>query len=73
MSEPTYFAQVNKENIVTDVRVVSAKYMAENSELYVGEWVQTYIDVAGKTYAGLGYTYDPATDNFYAPITVVNP
>jgi hypothetical protein len=73
MIEQTYFAQIDDENIVIDVRVVSAEYMAENPELYVGEWVQTYIDVANKTYAGLGYTYDPATDNFYAPITVVNP
>jgi hypothetical protein len=73
MSEQTYFAQIDTENIVTDVRVVSAEYMAENPELYVGEWVQTYIGVADKTYAAIGYTYDAATENFYAPIPVVNP
>jgi len=73
MSKQTYFAQIDNENIVIDVRVVDAKYIAQNPNFYPGTWVETYIDVEGKTYAALGYTYDPATDNFYAPITVVNP
>ena len=73
MSESTYFAQIDDENIVIDVRVVDAEYIAQNPNLYPGTWVETYIDVEGKTYAALGYTYDAATDNFYAPIPVVNP
>jgi hypothetical protein len=73
MTEPTYFAQIDEENEVTDVRVVSAEYMAENPELYPGVWIQTYIGVEGKTYAAVGYIYDYATDNFYAPLPVVNP
>ena len=69
----TYFAQIDSNNIVTDVRVVSAEYMSANPELYPGTWVQTYIDDSNKTYAGIGYTYDYATDNFYAPIAPIEP
>jgi len=65
MSEQTYFAQIDSENIVIDVRVVSAEYMAENPELYTGQWVQTYIGIAGKTYAAIGYLWN-GTD-FVAP------
>ena len=64
----TYFAQIDDQNIVIDVRVVDAEYMAENPELYPGVWIQTYVDDPNKTYAGIGYTYDYPTDNFYAPI-----
>jgi hypothetical protein len=29
--------------------------------------VQTFIDTAGKNYAGIGYTYDAVNENFIAP------
>jgi hypothetical protein len=61
----TYFAQV-VDGVVTDVRVVSAEYMAENPDRYPGTWVETFIDVAGKTYAGVGYTWN-GTD-FVPPV-----
>ena len=61
----TYFAQV-VDGIVTDVRVVSAEFMAENPDRYPGTWVETFIGVAGKTYAGVGFTWD-GTD-FVAPV-----
>jgi hypothetical protein len=61
----TYFAQVT-DGIVTDVRVVSAEYMAENPDRYQGEWIETFIGVEGKTYAGIGYTWN-GTD-FVAPV-----
>ena len=64
MSEQ-YFAQVT-DGIVTDVRVVSAEFMVANPERYEGEWVETFIDVEGKTYAGIGYTWN-GTD-FVAPV-----
>lgn len=60
-----YFAQVT-DGVVTDVRVVTAEFMAANPERYQGEWVETFIGVEGKTYAGLGYTWN-GTD-FVAPI-----
>jgi len=61
----TYFAQVT-DGIVTDVRVVTAEFMAANPDRYEGEWHETFIGVEGKTYAGIGYTWD-GTD-FVAPI-----
>ena len=62
----TYFAQVT-DGIVTDVRVVSADFMAANPDRYPGTWVETFIGVEGKTYAGLGYTWN-GTD--FVPPTV---
>ena len=61
----TYFAQV-VDGVVTDVRVVSAEFMAENPDRYPGTWVETFIGVAGKTYAGVGYTWNGT--NFVAPV-----
>jgi hypothetical protein len=40
--------------------------MAENPERYLGEWHETFVGVEGKTYAGIGYTWN-GTD-FVAPI-----
>ena len=40
--------------------------MAENPERYTGTWVETFIGT-NKTYAGLGYTYDYATQDFLPP------
>ena len=65
MSIEQYFAQVT-DGVVTDVRVVSAEFMAANPERYQGEWIETFIGVEGKTYAGLGYTWN-GTD-FVPPV-----
>ena len=62
-----YFAQLNDDNVVIDVHVVTAEFMAENPERYTGVWVETFYDVPGKTYAGINYTYDAATQDFVAP------
>ena len=69
----TYFAQINGNNIVTDIAVVSAEFMAANPDRYTGIWVETFFDTAGKTYAGIGYTYDAVLDEFVAPPTPVAP
>ena len=61
-----YFAQITN-GIVTNVAVVTAEFMAANPERYQGEWVETFFDTAGKTYAGIGYIYDPATKDFLEP------
>lgn len=61
----TYFAQV-VDGVVTDVRVVSAEFMAENPDRYPGTWVETFIGVAGKTYAGVGFTWNGA--DFVPPV-----
>jgi hypothetical protein len=60
-----YFAQVT-DGIVTKVAVVTAEFMAANPERYQGEWIETFIGVQGKTYAGIGYTWN-GTD-FVAPV-----
>lgn len=67
MSVPQYFAQIDANNIVVNVAVVTAAFMAENLDRYQGTWVETFVDVPTKTYAGIGYTYDAATQDFTAP------
>lgn len=62
-----YFAQLDDNNVVIHVAVVTAGFMAENPDRYPGRWVETFIDTLGKTYAGVGYVYDEKTDNFYLP------
>ena len=64
-----YFAQITN-GIVTNVAVVTAEFMAANPERYQGEWVETFFDTEGKTYAGIGYTWN-GTD--FVPPPVVNP
>ena len=59
-----YFAQVT-DGVVTSVAVVSAEFMASNPDRYPGTWVETFIGVPGKTYAGVGFTWN-GTD-FVAP------
>lgn len=62
-----YFAQI-ENNLVVSVHVVTAEFMAANPERYPGEWVETFLDLPGKTYAGVGYTYDPNTKDFIEPV-----
>lgn len=62
----TYFAQVTN-GVVTDIAVTSAEFMAANPERYEGVWVETFIGVAGKTYAGAGFSYDFVTKDFREP------
>ena len=61
----TYFAQVI-DGVVTDVRVVSREFLEANPERYTGTWHETFIGVEGKTYAGIGFTWN-GTD-FVAPV-----
>lgn len=61
-----YFAQLDENNVVTAVAVVTAEFMAANPERYPGIWVETFIDDT-HTYAGTGFTYDEATQDFVAP------
>lgn len=65
--ERQYFAQLNDDNVVITVHVVTAEFMAENPERYLGVWVETFYDTPNKTYAGVGYTYDETTQDFIAP------
>jgi len=63
-----YFAQLDDNNIVTKVAVVQQDFLEANPERYTGRWVETFFDTADKTYAGIGYTYNEASQDFVAPV-----
>jgi hypothetical protein len=67
MSVPQYFAQIDENNIVTNVAVVTKTFLEANSDRYTGTWVETFVEAPGKTYAGIGYIYDPTTKDFTIP------
>ena len=64
-----YFAQIDENNVVVNVAVVTAEFMAENPDRYPGTWIETFYDLPNKTYAGIGYTWNgtdfapPPADN----------
>ncbi len=62
-----YFAQLDENNVVIDVHVVTAEFMAENPDRYPGIWVETFFDTPNKTYAGIGFTYNETTQDFEPP------
>jgi len=76
-----HFAQLNEENLVTQVIVVANQDTAnqdgvENEAIGIefctnllgGKWVQTsYNANIRKNYAGVGYKYDAALDAFIPP------
>jgi hypothetical protein len=67
MTNHQYFAQINDNNIVTDIAVVHRDFLDANPERYTGTWVETFFDLPNKTYAGIGFTYDPVAKDFTAP------
>jgi hypothetical protein len=62
-----YFAQVNEDNVVVHVSVVTADFMEANPDRYPGRWIETFFDTPGKTYAGVGFIYDEASNDFTPP------
>lgn len=76
-----HFAQLNEENIVTQVIVVANQDTADKdgveneaigiafcTNLLGGRWVQTsYNAKIRKNYAGIGYKYDADLDAFIPP------
>ena len=52
-----YFAQVTN-GFVTNVVVATAEFMAENPDRYPGDYIETFLDVPSKTYAGIGYLWN---------------
>ena len=72
----TYFAVINNTNYVTEVitgvddATIEGIPTAEWYSNFIGKTcIQTFMDNPEKTYAGIGYTYDPITNNFVAPST----
>ena len=66
-----YFAQIDNNNVVTHVAVVTREFLEANPQRYTGTWVETFFDTPGKTYAGVGFVYDPETQDFTPPITPI--
>ena len=62
-----YFAQIDANNVVTHVSVVQQDFLEANPDRYTGTWVETFVGVEGKTYAGMGFIYDSVTQDFTAP------
>ena len=67
--ERQFFAQLDDNNVVTKVKVVTREFLEANPQRYTGRWVETFFDTAGKTYAGIGFTYDEASQDFVAPVS----
>jgi hypothetical protein len=80
-----HFAEINQDNIVTQVIVVADSDCAGGQfpdsdpigaafchDLLGGTWKQTSYngDFRGR-YAGIGFTYDPELDEFIAPVAPV--
>lgn len=63
-----YFAQLDENNVVLTVHVVTSEFMVANPDRYQGVWVETFVDDPNKQYAGIGYTYSYDTQDFTAPI-----
>jgi hypothetical protein len=64
---PQYFAQIDENNICLQVHVVTRLFLEENPERYPGTWVETFVDLPNKTYAGPGFIYDPIAKDFSPP------
>lgn len=75
-----HFAQLDENNVVTQVIVVNNDVVTENGveseelgvqfceNVFGGRWKQTsYNGKIRKNYAGIGYTYRPDIDAFVAP------
>lgn len=62
-----YFAQIDANNVVTRIAVVQQDFLEANPDRYPGTWVETFFDTPGKTYAGMRFIYDPATQDFTSP------
>lgn len=78
-----HYAQIDENNIVTQVIVIDNKDTADANgvekeyigaafceRLFGGTWKQTSYNgnIRGR-YAGIGYTYDAQLDEFIAPVT----
>jgi hypothetical protein len=71
-----YYAELDENNIVKQV-ITGVPQTEQIEGIPAVEWysnftgsvcVPTFIDVPFKTYAGVGYLYDPDTEDFIQPI-----
>ena len=73
MSADQYFAEIDDNDIVIVVHVVTQEFLDDNPDRYPGMYVETFVNLPGKTYAGVGYTYDRANDDFVPPVYISQP
>jgi hypothetical protein len=79
-----HFAKLDENNVVTQVIVVSNDVLIDNGDereelgvqfcqnLFGGRWVQTSYNASFRgVFAGIGFTYDEAKDEFIAPPPVL--
>ena len=55
------YAELNTDNIVTNVIVADAEFVATQTD-------KTYVEYTDENPAGIGWTYDADLDEFIAPI-----
>lgn len=61
---PTYFAQIDNNNLVINVIVADQSFVSS----LPGTWIQTDINgISPLNYAGIGYTWNPGLNGFIAP------
>lgn len=70
--ERQFFAQLDDNNIVSDVHCVTQDFLEANPDRYQGRWVETFYNTTGKTYAGIGFIYNDETEDFDEPILEIN-
>jgi hypothetical protein len=61
-----YFAQIDENNLVVDVKVVDYDFLKNNPDRYPGRWIETFLD-SDKQYAGIGFYYNETTNDFEPP------
>jgi hypothetical protein len=59
-----HFAQINSTNTVVDVALVTKEFLEANPDRYPGTWVETWQNVDGVQFAGVGAKYNPTTKTF---------
>jgi len=64
-----HFAEINSSNEVIRVIVCDSQEWCEKK--LGGTWVRTFYSTFGKTYAGVGYFYDPELEDFIAPVSPI--
>lgn len=70
-----HFAKLDATNTVIDVALVTREFLEANPDRYQGVWVETWQNVDGVVFAGLGAKYDPETETFTAyepPVRVLS-
>jgi|688.fasta_scaffold2630747_1 hypothetical protein len=72
MTNHQYFAQLNADNVVMHVAVVHRDFLEANPNRYPGTWVETFVNLPNKTYAGVGFIYNYETQDFTPP-PVIDP